>query len=105
MPPVINHIKVACTYGQKCSIVSRELFLKKSAPPQGRVMPQMKCEDPINKLTVQVWLLYHRPNSFFEFISVWFINILPYGENTILSNFKKSFSNKMLTIKEVLFMH
>ena len=28
---------------------------------QGRVM-SVKCEEPINELTVQVWLLYHHPN-------------------------------------------
>ena len=31
------------------------------APPQGHVM-SVKCEEPIDKLTVQVWLLYHHPN-------------------------------------------
>ena len=29
--------------------------------PQGYVM-SVKCEEPINELTVQVWLLYHHPN-------------------------------------------
>ena len=29
--------------------------------PQGRVM-SVKCEEPIDELTVQVWLLYHHPN-------------------------------------------
>ena len=31
------------------------------APPQGQVMSE-KCEEPIDELTVQVWLLYHHPN-------------------------------------------
>ena len=31
------------------------------APPQGHVM-SVKCEEPIEELTVQVWLLYHHPN-------------------------------------------
>ena len=30
-------------------------------PPQGYVM-SVKCEEPIDELTVQVWLLYHHPN-------------------------------------------
>ena len=29
--------------------------------PQGHVM-SVKCEEPIDELTVQVWLLYHHPN-------------------------------------------
>ena len=29
--------------------------------PQGQVMSE-KCEEPIDELTVQVWLLYHQPN-------------------------------------------
>ena len=29
--------------------------------PQGHVV-SMKCEEPIDELTVQVWLLYHQPN-------------------------------------------
>ena len=29
--------------------------------PQGHVM-SVKCEEPIDALTVQVWLLYHYPN-------------------------------------------
>ena len=31
------------------------------APPQGHVM-SVKCEEPIDELTVQVWLLNHHPN-------------------------------------------
>ena len=30
-------------------------------PPQGHGM-SVKCEEPIDELTVQVWLLYHHPN-------------------------------------------
>ena len=30
-------------------------------PPQGHVM-SVKCEEPIDELTVKVWLLYHHPN-------------------------------------------
>ena len=29
--------------------------------PQGHVM-SVKCEEPVDELTVQVWLLYHYPN-------------------------------------------
>ena len=29
--------------------------------PQGHGM-SVKCEEPLNELTVQVWLLYHPPN-------------------------------------------
>ena len=29
--------------------------------PQGHVM-SVKCDEPIDELTVQVWLLYHHPN-------------------------------------------
>ena len=29
--------------------------------PQGQVMSE-KCEEPIDELTVHVWLLYHHPN-------------------------------------------
>ena len=29
--------------------------------PQGQVM-LVKCEEPIDEFTVQVWLLYHHPN-------------------------------------------
>ena len=31
------------------------------APPQGHVM-SVKCEELIDELTFQVWLLYHHPN-------------------------------------------
>ena len=31
------------------------------APPQGHVM-SVKCEEPIDELTAQVWLLYDHPN-------------------------------------------
>ena len=30
-------------------------------PPQGHVM-SVKCEEPIDELAVQLWLLYHHPN-------------------------------------------
>ena len=30
-------------------------------PPHGHVM-SVKCEEPTDELTVQVWLLYHQPN-------------------------------------------
>ena len=30
--------------------------------PKGHVMLSVKCEEPIDELTVQVWLLYHHPN-------------------------------------------
>ena len=30
------------------------------AQPKGHVM-SVKCEEPIDELTVQVWLLYHHP--------------------------------------------
>ena len=29
--------------------------------PQGQVMSE-KCEEPIDELKVQIWLLYHHPN-------------------------------------------
>ena len=35
--------------------------------PQGHVM-SVKCEEPIDELTVQVWLLYHHPN--FEYCTL-----------------------------------
>ena len=36
-------------------------YILRPPHPQGHVM-SVKCEEPIEELTVQVWLLYHHPN-------------------------------------------
>ena len=44
--------------------------------PQGHVM-SVKCEEPIDELTVQVWLLYHHQN--FEYCTL-FVSRTNYGQ-------------------------
>ena len=76
---VINVTPMYCCYDTK---PTRHMFVKHGCPrrqqsqnmaiicksyiltppqPQGQMMPE-KCGEPIDELTVQVWLLYHRPN-------------------------------------------
>ena len=45
----------------RCPRRQRKSYILTPPHPQGHVM-SVKCEEPINKLTVQVWLLYHHPN-------------------------------------------
>ena len=49
--------------GNKVKIWQKSLLHFDPAPPhpQGHLM-SVKCEEPIDELTVQVWLLYHHPN-------------------------------------------
>ena len=56
MPPGDNKVK-------NMTKISKSYILTPPAPPhpQGHVM-SVKCEEPIDELTVQVWLLYHHPN-------------------------------------------
>ena len=49
MPPVATKSK----YGKNIQVLYFD-----PPQPQGRVM-LVKCEEPIDELTVQVWLLYH----------------------------------------------
>ena len=53
MPPAATKSK----YGKKIS----KYYILTPPHPQGRVM-SVKCEEPIDELTVQVWLLYQHPN-------------------------------------------
>ena len=52
MPPAATKSK----YGKYLEVLHFD-----PAPPQGQVMSE-KCEEPIDELTVQVWLHYHHPN-------------------------------------------
>ena len=45
---------------QKMAKISKSYILT-PPHPQGQVMSE-KCEEPIDEITVQVWLLYHHPN-------------------------------------------
>ena len=47
--------------GNKVKIRQKSLSSTFWPHPQGHVM-SVKCEEPIDELTVQVWLLYHHPN-------------------------------------------
>ena len=53
MPPAATKSK----YGKNLS----KSYILTTPHPQGHVI-SVKCEEPIDKLTVQVWLLYHHPN-------------------------------------------
>ena len=52
MPPVSTESK----YGKNLQVLQFD-----PTPPQGHLM-SVKCEEPIDELTVQVWLLYDHPN-------------------------------------------
>ena len=52
LPPAATMLK----YGK----ISKSYILT-PPHPQGHVM-SVKCEEPIDELTVQVWLLYHHQN-------------------------------------------
>ena len=75
-------LKSADYYGAICKFETRHGFVKQGCPrrqqsqtmaklsksyiltpphPQGHGM-SLKCEEPLNELTVQVWQLYHHPN-------------------------------------------
>ena len=58
MPPAATKSK----YGknQNMAKISKSYILT-PPHPQGHVM-SVKCEEPTDELTVQVWLLYHHPN-------------------------------------------
>ena len=43
---------------------SPKSYILTPAPPQGHGM-SVKCEEPLNELTVQVWLLYFHPNFYY----------------------------------------
>ena len=48
--------------GNKVEIWQKSLsYILTPSHPQGHVL-SVKCEEPIDELTVQVWLLYHNPN-------------------------------------------
>ena len=48
--------------GNKVKIWQKSLsYILTPTHPQRHVM-SVKCEEPIDELTVQVWLLYHHPN-------------------------------------------
>ena len=54
-------VKHGCPRGQQrqnMAKISKSYIL---TPPQGQVMSE-KCEEHVDELTVQVWLLYHHPN-------------------------------------------
>ena len=54
-------VKHGCTrpqQSQNMAKISKSYIL---TPPQGHVM-SVTCEEPIDELTVQVWLLYDQPN-------------------------------------------
>ena len=52
MPPAATKSNMAKIY---------KSYILTPPHPQGHVM-SVKCEEPIDELTVQVWLLYHHPN-------------------------------------------
>ena len=48
---------------QKSPIIAKitKSYILHPPHPQGHVM-SVKCEEPVDELTVQFWLLYHPPN-------------------------------------------
>ena len=57
------YVKHGCPWGQQSQIMAKISKSYILTPPyhQGHVISE-KCEEPIDELTVQVWLLYHQPN-------------------------------------------
>ena len=57
-------VKHGCPWRQQSGNMAKisESYILTPPHPQGHVM-LVKCEEPIDELTVQVWLLYHHPNS------------------------------------------
>ena len=53
-------VKHGCPQQQQSQNMAKISILT-SAQPQGHVM-SVKCEEPIEEFTVQVWLLYHHPS-------------------------------------------
>ena len=56
-------VKHGCPRWQQSQIMAKisKSYILTPPHPQGHGM-SVKCEEPLNELTVQVWLLYHHPN-------------------------------------------
>ena len=56
-------MKHGCPRRQQCLNMAKisKSYILTPPHPQGHVM-SVKCEEPIDELTVQVWLLFHDPN-------------------------------------------
>ena len=56
-------VKHGCPRRQQSQIMAKisKSYILTQPHPHGHVM-SVKCEEPIDELTVQVWLLYHHPN-------------------------------------------
>ena len=56
-------MKHGCPRRQQCQNMAKisKSYILTPPDPQGHGM-SVKCEEPIDELTVQVWLLYHHPN-------------------------------------------
>ena len=54
-------VKHRCPRRQNMGKISESYILTPPPTPKGHVM-SVNCEEPIDELTVQVWLLYHYPN-------------------------------------------
>ena len=66
--------------GQKSQNMAKNFksYILTLSHPKGRVM-SAKCDELIDELAVQVWLLYHHPDFFFFLFLATFnkLNILP----------------------------
>ena len=58
-----RHVKHGCPRRQQSQNMAKisKSYILTPPHPQGHVM-SVKCEEPIDELTVQVWLLYPHPN-------------------------------------------
>ena len=55
-------VKHGCPNGNKVKIWQKSpIYILTPPNPHGHGM-SVKCEEPIDELIVQVWLLYHQPN-------------------------------------------
>ena len=56
-------VKHGCPRWQQCQNMAKisKSYILTPPNPQGHGL-SVKCEEPIDELTVQVWLLYHHPN-------------------------------------------
>ena len=56
-------VKHGCPRRQQSQNMAKlsKSYILTPTQPQGHVM-SVKCKEPIDELTVQVWLLYHHPN-------------------------------------------
>ena len=60
-------VKHGCPRRQQSQNIAKISYILTPPHPQGHVM-SVKYEEPIDELTVQVWLLYDHPNLILHFV-------------------------------------